>query len=171
MKKPPKKSIAVAIFSSDREKVLLIKRRDVPVWALPGGGIEKGESPNMAALREVEEETGFQIKILRLVGEYLPVNRLSRHTYLFESVIIGGEPTIGKETKEIAFFPTQALPKLLPPPYAEWIADAQLLSNPPFTKKLTSVNYKVFFTNLLLHPLLVLRFVLSRCHLHINDRS
>ena len=31
-------------YSEDRKEILLIKRRDVPVWVLPGGGIDSGES-------------------------------------------------------------------------------------------------------------------------------
>ncbi len=169
MGKKKEKSVAVAIFSQDRKKVLLIKRRDIPVWVLPGGGIEEKETPEESALRELEEETGFQANIVRLVGEYLPINRLSRHTYLFECSITGGHACIGKETKEIAFYSIEHLPKLLPPPYQEWIFDAHFPATDSFKKELKSINYKTFFKNLALHPLLVLRFVLNRCHMHIND--
>jgi 8-oxo-dGTP pyrophosphatase MutT (NUDIX family) len=169
MGKKKGKSVAVAIFSHDRKKVLLIKRRDVPVWVLPGGGIEVGESPEKAAIREVEEETGFQVTIKGLVGEYLPINRLSRHTYLFECAIAGGRAVTGKETKDLAFFAPDNLPKFLPPPYQEWIFDAHSLSAHPFKKELKSVNYKTFCKYLILHPLLVMRFLLARCNLHINN--
>jgi 8-oxo-dGTP diphosphatase len=169
MGKKEEKSIAVAIFSQDRKKVLLIKRRDVPVWVLPGGGIERDEPPEKAAIRELEEETGFQAKVTRFVGEYFPINRLAKHTYLYECSIIGGRASRGKETKDLDYFPIEKLPSLLPPPYQEWIFDAHFVSPHPFKKELKSVNYKTFFKNLLLHPLLIFRFLMARCHLHIND--
>lgn len=169
MEKKKEKSVAVAVFSHDRKRVLLIKRRDVPVWVLPGGGIEKNESAEKAALREVEEETGFTAKISRLVGEYLPINRLAKHTYLFECSLTGGKALLGKETKDIQFFSIEKLPKRLPPPYQEWIFDAHFLTNHPFKKELTNINYMTFTKNLLFHPILVMRFLLARCHLHIND--
>ncbi|TET77172.1 MAG: NUDIX domain-containing protein [Candidatus Cloacimonadota bacterium] len=57
------------------EKVLLIKTEDLkgnPVWTFPKGIIEKGEKAKDAALREVREETGYDVKIVRLfdVVEY-----------------------------------------------------------------------------------------------------
>ena len=61
-----KKKVASVIgctFSKDRKKVLLIKRRDVPVWTLPGGGTEDNETIEEAITRELLEETGFQTKI------------------------------------------------------------------------------------------------------------
>ena len=63
-------SVNGIIFSEDRSEILLIKRRDVPVWVLPGGGIDKEETPDEAILREMEEETGYKVKLSRKIGEY-----------------------------------------------------------------------------------------------------
>ena len=62
------------IFSPDRNEVLLVERDDFPVWVLPGGGVEISESLENAIIREILEETGFTVKIERLVGLYLPAN-------------------------------------------------------------------------------------------------
>ena len=164
--KPPV-SVAGAIFSKDRKNVLLILRRDVPVWVLPGGGIDPGESPEEAILREILEETGFTVKIDRLVGDYSPINRLSKQTQLFECSILKGTASLNSECKGIQYFPIDNLPKKIPPPYREWIFDAHL-GAPPVTKELTSVNYTRFIWYLLSHPLLVARFLLARCGLSIN---
>ena len=43
------------VFNEERTKVLLIKRLDIPVWVLPGGGLDPGESPEAGAVREVLE--------------------------------------------------------------------------------------------------------------------
>lgn len=60
-----------------------VKRGDV-VWNFPGGGIEPGETPEEACIRELKEETGYTIRVLRLLQE-----RAGKYTYMAE--IIGGE--------------------------------------------------------------------------------
>ena len=178
------KSVAAVLLSSERKEVLLIKRRDVPVWVLPGGGIDPGELPERAIEREVLEETGFTVKVARLVGDYLPINRLSKRTHLYECIPLlhrapypspGGkdmERGIGKlapnkETLAVAFFSIYQLPPM-PPPYLEWIQDA-LLNATPVQKKLLSISYKNLIKNLILHPILVLRFLLARIGCAINS--
>lgn len=56
------KAAGVMIVTADG-KVLLLKRSDSGQWAFPGGGIEEGETPEEAALRECEEEIGFRPEI------------------------------------------------------------------------------------------------------------
>jgi len=58
-------SVIAVVFTKNRQEVLLIKRRDVPVWVLPGGGIEKDETALGAIIREVKEESGFEVKIVK----------------------------------------------------------------------------------------------------------
>lgn len=159
-------SVAGAVFSLDRKQILLIQRRDVPVWVLPGGGIDPMESPHDAVAREILEETGFTVKVNRLVGAYFPINRLARTTHLYECETLSGAPTLSQETKGVRFFPLNALPPL-PPPYQEWIEDAFRLA-PPIERKLTSVNYRTLLKLLLLHPILVIRFLLARLGWAIN---
>lgn len=160
-------SVAGIVFSPDRSSVLLIQRRDVPVWVLPGGGIEPLESAEDAAVREILEETGFTVKADRLVGEYTPINRLSKRTHLYECSILGGEAALSEETKNVGFYPLTALPKLIPPPYREWIEDARF-PGPPVKKPLHSVTYFTLIKNIFFHPLLVIRFVLARLGWAIN---
>lgn len=160
-------SVVGIVFSSDRTSVLLIQRRDVPVWVLPGGGVEPAEPPEKAVVREILEETGFTVKAVRLVGAYTPINRLSKSTHLYECEILSGNATPSFESKQVGFFPLASLPKLVPPPYPEWIADA-LLQTPPVHRPIASVTYALLLKNLLRHPTLVLRFLLARLGLPLN---
>ncbi len=155
-------SVASIIFSSDRKSVLLIKRRDIPVWVLPGGGIEPGESPEDAAIRETHEETGYSVNIARKIAEYSPSNKLSKHTYFFEMIPISGKPTLGDETAGIQFFPLDKLPSLMPPNYPYWIQDAA--ASYPFVlyKKVEGTSYWTLLKLLLMHPILVGRFLLKK---------
>ncbi len=162
------KSVAGVIFSLDLSSVLLIKRRDVPVWVLPGGGIDFNESPDAAIIREILEETGFTVKADRLVGDYIPINSLAKRTFLYECSIVSGKAQITDETMGVQFFPLKNLPPL-PPPYPDWIQDARL-QLPPCQKKLSSVTYCALIKNLLFHPVLVTRFLLARLGLSINSK-
>jgi 8-oxo-dGTP pyrophosphatase MutT (NUDIX family) len=54
----------------DAGRILLTKREDFEVWCLPGGGIEEGESPAQAAVREAFEETGLEVELTHLIGTH-----------------------------------------------------------------------------------------------------
>ena len=61
-----RKNAAIGIiFNQERAEVLLVKRQDVPVWVLPGGGVESDENSGDAVVREVLEETGLRVKVIR----------------------------------------------------------------------------------------------------------
>lgn len=59
-----------ALIVREDGHVLLERRSDNGRWGLPGGAVEIGESILDATRREVEEETGLQVEIVRLVGLY-----------------------------------------------------------------------------------------------------
>ncbi|MBN2304750.1 MAG: NUDIX hydrolase [Anaerolineae bacterium] len=62
--------VAAVIFIEHRNRVLLVRRVMNPErgkWALPAGYIDYGEDPRDAAVREVQEETGLEIAITRLI--------------------------------------------------------------------------------------------------------
>lgn len=162
-------SVCAIIFDREKRGVLLIKRRDIPVWVLPGGGIEPGEEPEMAALREGEEETGLKLKIERKVAFYIPANKFTRPTHFYECSMIEGIPRTGPETAAIDFFPLDALPKTLVPFYKTWIDDALLFSPEVLQKKIEKTSYWTFLQYLVCHPLLVIRFLLTRIGIHLNS--
>jgi len=62
-----------AIIEFPNNKILLVKRKTVVFkgyWALPGGRVDAGETVEQAVVREVKEETGLDVKIVRKIGEY-----------------------------------------------------------------------------------------------------
>lgn len=162
-----KQAVYGIAFNPERTEVLLIKRLDIPVWVLPGGGLDPGELPEKGAVREMEEETGFESVVVRKVAEYLPVNKMTQLSHLFECKITGGKAKTGAETKEVKFFPLSALPPL-PPPYEGWIRDAAANHGAVLRKKIEGVSYWVLLKLLLQHPLLVGRYLLTKLGIHIN---
>lgn len=162
-------SVCGIVFSPDRRSILLVKRRDVPVWVLPGGGIELNETPAVSVRRELEEETGYKVDIIRKIAEYTPMNRLANYTHFYECRTLSGRPVSTDETLAVDFFNLDQLP-LMPPPYSDWIKDACKENTGIIKKDIKSVNYKNFIKLLFRHPILVSRFVLSRFGLHINEK-
>jgi 8-oxo-dGTP pyrophosphatase MutT (NUDIX family) len=61
---------ANAIVVNDRGEILMIRRTDNGNWAVPGGGLDLGESITETAVRETREETGITCEIIGLVGIY-----------------------------------------------------------------------------------------------------
>lgn len=115
---------SVFVFDKSKKKILLVKRRDVPVWVIPGGGIEEGETPEKAAIREAKEESGFDIKIIRKVAEYTHIGS-DKKNHLFEAQTTGGKATINSEASAVEFFDISKLPEMRHPLINEWLADLE----------------------------------------------
>jgi 8-oxo-dGTP diphosphatase len=157
------------VFDESLTSILLIKRRDIPVWVLPGGGIEENETPEQAVCREVFEESGYQVEVVRKVAEYLPVNRMTQVTHFFQCRVTSGSAQITSESQKVDFFPVKALPKLLPHFYRDWIQDALQFPQEPIRKKIRGVTYAMLVKLLIFHPVLVSRYLLTKIGIHINQ--
>jgi 8-oxo-dGTP pyrophosphatase MutT (NUDIX family) len=90
------RSSGAVVLGRDR-RVLLLRRADEGTWGFPKGKIEPGESPEEAAVREVLEETGLFVNLLRPVAEvwyayYWPPRRRNYHkrvTYYLANPVSG----------------------------------------------------------------------------------
>lgn len=124
-----------AVFD-EQGRVLLQCRSDFKVWGLPGGSVEVGEKVEQAVRREVKEETGYDVEVVRLVGVYSdPAFTTTRYpsgdvvhyvSLLFECRVTGGRLRTDSEGEStaLAFFPPDALPADLLREHAPRIADA-----------------------------------------------
>jgi 8-oxo-dGTP pyrophosphatase MutT (NUDIX family) len=171
MSSSSKQAVFGILFSDDKKKILLIQRRDIPVWVLPGGGVETGETAEEAVIREMLEETGLTVSIERQVAEYSPVNKLTQLTKVFECKHIAGLQQKGPETRDIQFFDVQNLPKLIPPTFPKWIGDA--LSNEPsiIKKSVEGASLLVVLKSVLFHPIISIRYFLTKIGIHINSKD
>jgi len=105
---------AYGVCINDKDEILLARfiAREGRQWILPGGGIDHGEHPHDAVIREFEEETGFQIEVLRLLGidsEFREEPDRDYHALriMYEVRITGGELRfeVGGTTDMAQWFP------------------------------------------------------------------
>ncbi|MEW5830444.1 MAG: NUDIX hydrolase, partial [Chloroflexota bacterium] len=115
---------AFAILFDENKRVLLCHRRDLDVWNLPGGGVETGELPTETVQREVREETGLEVEIIRLAGVYAKSSNPTDLVFSFTCRISGGEITPTDEADRIESFSLDALPGNTVPNQVERIFDA-----------------------------------------------
>lgn len=99
-------------------KIMLVKEKQDGKWAMPGGWGDVGEIPSAMVAREVVEESGFEVKVIKVVGVY-DANRDGRplqffHAYkiVFLCEITGGHARPSEETLAVDFFEFHNLPPL-----------------------------------------------------------
>lgn len=97
------------LIFDEENKVLLCHRRDYDLWNLPGGTMESGEAPWEGAVREVKEETGLDVEIVRLAGVY---NKPEKNELAFSFIckITGGQLTLNEEADKIEYFNVNKIP-------------------------------------------------------------
>ena len=107
-----------AVFREGR--ILLIRREDNGLWAMPGGATEVGETWAESVERELREETGVQGTATGLLGVFdsrLWRSRAKQQIYVAVWLVELDEqqiPVAGPETTGVGFFAEDALPDLSP---------------------------------------------------------
>ena len=110
---------AVVVFK-ERGEVLLQERADGGFWGLPGGWVDVGESVEQCAVRETLEETGVEVRVVRLIGVYSdPKNSIMSYpdgrvvqtvTCAFECERESGQLSVSSESTDVGYFPAGSLP-------------------------------------------------------------
>jgi len=117
--------VAVSALLFDGQRVLLVLRRDIDWWNLPGGGMELGETVEEAVKREVREETGLEVEVEQLVGVYSKPQK-QEIVLAFRCRKVGGVLTETEEARECCYFLPDALPVNTLPKHRQRIEDALL---------------------------------------------
>jgi ADP-ribose pyrophosphatase YjhB (NUDIX family) len=112
----PKVDVRAAVFRDG--KLLLVQEHEDGLWTLPGGWADVGDAPSVSVVREVKEESGYEVSARKLAAVYdrnlhghppIPF-----HTYklFFLCDIIGGSAACSHETDAVALFAEDEIPPL-----------------------------------------------------------
>ncbi|MET1122539.1 NUDIX hydrolase [Priestia megaterium] len=112
----PKVDIRAVIFKDN--KILMVKENSDGSWSLPGGWADIGLTPSEVAVKEVKEESGFDVKAVKLLAVMdmkchpHPPSPFHIYKMFIQCEIIGGQPMKGVETSAVEFFVENKLPPL-----------------------------------------------------------
>lgn len=113
---------ASSIVTNEAGELLLIERHDIHTFDVPGGGLEAGELPTEAAVRETFEETGLSVRPLHLLGVYYWPNEPHAYlTFFVRCELLGGTLRPSAETPRVGFWPTHRLPLRMIPMHRQQI--------------------------------------------------
>lgn len=109
----PKVDVRAAVFRENQ--LLMVRERMDGGWTMPGGWADVGDVPSEAAERETWEESGFQVKAVKLVGVYDanrtgPLELFHAYKIIYLCDLIDGKAQTSYETTEVAFFGLNEIP-------------------------------------------------------------
>lgn len=112
----PKVDVRAVVFKG--EQILLVREKMDNCWSLPGGYCDIGLSPSENAIKEVKEESGYDVvpvRLLALLDSHKhphPPQPYQYYKVFILCEIVGGVEMVGVETKEVGFFSEDDLPPL-----------------------------------------------------------
>jgi 8-oxo-dGTP pyrophosphatase MutT (NUDIX family) len=108
----------VAIVRDDDGRILMIHKTDNDLWALPGGGHEIGDSIADTVVREVKEETGYDVEVMGISGTYTNPRHVMAYddgevrqqfSIAFRAKLIGGDARTSDESREVRWVAPEQL--------------------------------------------------------------
>lgn len=123
--RPKRRGVFVGVWHHGE---LLVIRNSYRSWyALPAGGVRRGETPAHAALRELREEVGITAtpEVLRFVGEISTTFEFKRDRCSFFEIELNARPDVSVDGREVVWAgflaPAEALAQRLAPPVREYL--------------------------------------------------
>lgn len=108
--------LAGCVILDDYDRLLLLHRAGDPgQWELPGGKVEAGESPELAAMRELSEELGVSVELTKKLGsETFEQDGQEYRYFWFQAKVIGGTPEVMETDAfdDLDYFEIEDLPSL-----------------------------------------------------------
>lgn len=113
----PKVDVRGAAFDAAGRILMVREAVDEDRWTLPGGWADVNQTPAACVAREVREESGYEVRVVKLAAcwdrsaqGHTPPGLFSIVKLFFLCEITGGAPTTSLETSEVAFFAPEAVP-------------------------------------------------------------
>ena len=111
----PNVSVRSVIFNSTRDKVLLVREKELQAYSLPGGWADLYDSPSKTAINECSQEAGADVEVVRLVGvtdrtPFKSSASIPEYVVIFECKVIGKLHEHEYETDDVNWFPIDNLP-------------------------------------------------------------
>jgi len=110
----PKVAVGAAV-GNDKGEILLVQRADSGIWLYPTGWADVGYSAAEVVVKEVLEETGIEVEVVRLIavldGLRVGMSRIPLYSLVFQCRPIGGVLKAHPlECADVGWFPMDALP-------------------------------------------------------------
>jgi 8-oxo-dGTP pyrophosphatase MutT (NUDIX family) len=112
---------ASAVVANDAGEILMQRRSDNDLWALPGGTMDLGERIAETVVREVREETGLEVEVIGIVGVYSDPGHVIAYSngevrqefnLCFAAKLIGGQLSLSDESTEVRWVAWRAIEEL-----------------------------------------------------------
>ena len=109
---------ASAVVTNDVGEILLQRRSDNDLWALPGGTMDLGERIAETVVREVREETGLEVEVTGIVGVYSDPGHVIAYSdgevrqefnLCFAARLVGGQLSVSDESTEVRWVTPTAI--------------------------------------------------------------
>lgn len=131
----------VAIVQDAEGRILMIHKTDNDKWALPGGGHDIGESIETSVIREVKEETGYDVEVVTLTGIYTNPRHVMAYddgevrqqfSIAFKARLMSGDARTSSESDRVEWLTREEIAELnVHPSMRQRIKDALDYSGSP----------------------------------------
>jgi len=155
---------SLTVITKNMNQIMLVLRKDVPVWVLPGGGIDASETPYHTARREAWEETGVHLSNLVHTATYTASSCITGTLFVFSATPDSFEiPYQAKEEiSAFRFFSKDSLPESLFFLHRTILEEYFSERKKPFERSLKEITWKTVLRLFLAHPWHSLRYLATR---------
>lgn len=118
----PPTPVTLVLVTTDEGKVVYCRKKSFEPgrWSVVSGFIPRGERAEDAAVREVKEETGLDVEIVRYMGTHVFAPRPEQIVIAFHCRVLGGTPCAGDDVDEIEIAPPDPT-RLRPGSTSHWL--------------------------------------------------